>query len=130
MTITRVDRDHSQIWSGVVDDTPAVIRRYVGQDVVVYCLDVPLPYAPSHTTRVAHMRVDREHRYVLLVHTDERYRRRGYARALWEQAQQDGGVLHDAPHHRTEEGDAWAVAVGGETVDHRKRRACDARRHP
>ena len=43
---------------------------------------------------------------------------RGYARLLFEHADADfGGIFHTIPQHRTDEGSAFAAAVGGDTID-------------
>ena len=53
------------------------------------------------------------------IETAADYRREGIATALFAAAEaQLPQVLHARPEHRTEYGDAWADAVGGDTEDH------------
>ena len=40
-----------------------------------------------------------------------------YARQLWDAANAEAECFHALDHHRTAEGDAFAQAVGGETID-------------
>lgn len=40
----------------------------------------------------------------------------GYARALFDHADAERGIFHTIPTHRTEEGDAFASRVGGDTI--------------
>ena len=53
------------------------------------------------------------------VKTSHAYQRMGYARALYQRAQADfaGGIFHTVYTHRTPDGDAFAHAVGGDTID-------------
>jgi len=54
---------------------------------------------------------------VMQVETREDRRGEGLARQLWDAANaQLGTVYHSLPAHRTPEGDAFANAVGGESV--------------
>ena|SRR5690554_5588063 len=53
------------------------------------------------------------------VETASAYRREGIATSLFEAAEaQLPEVLHARPAHRTDEGNAWADSVGGDTEDH------------
>jgi len=53
------------------------------------------------------------------IETAPAYRREGIATALFAAAEARlPQVLHARPEHRTEYGDAWADAVGGDTEDH------------
>ena len=61
--------------------------------------------------------IDPETRKVCNVETAGGYTRQGLATALWEAANADGECFHDLEHHRTAEGDAFAHAVGGDTID-------------
>src|SRR5690606_31230625 len=56
-------------------------------------------------------------REVANIETREAYQRQGLARALWEAANADAECFHALDHHRTEDGDAFANAVGGATID-------------
>ena len=51
------------------------------------------------------------------VETVETHQRQGLARALWQAANAEATVLHQQDRHRTFEGDAYALAMGGETAD-------------
>lgn len=55
-------------------------------------------------------------REIANVETRAAYRRQGLARALWEAANAEATIYHALPHHRTDEGDAFAEAMGGETI--------------
>lgn len=58
-----------------------------------------------------------EHLEVAQVETRKDRRFEGLARELWDAANaQLGEVFHSLPAHRTPEGDAFAEAMGGETV--------------
>lgn len=64
------------------------------------------------------------------VETKPAHQGEGYARALYRHADDDfrGGIYHTIDAHRTEEGDAFARAVGGYTIDDARRIdvcACD-----
>lgn len=66
---------------------------------------------------VSFLTITADTRVVLNIETDDDHQRQGYARHLWETANAEGEVLHQQPHHRTFEGDAFAQAVGGEDAD-------------
>lgn len=65
---------------------------------------------------VSFLTVDAATRKVWNVETSTGHRGRGYARTLWTTANADGECFHDLEHHRTAEGDAFAYAVGGQTI--------------
>lgn len=68
---------------------------------------------------VSELVIDAATRKVWSVETLAAYQRSGYARILWDAAQADGQCFHAVEHHRTAEGDAFAHAVGGDTIaDH------------
>ncbi len=54
---------------------------------------------------------------ILSVDTDPEHRGQGYARALYEAADAAHGLLHVPTWGRTEDGDAFADAMGGDTMD-------------
>lgn len=66
--------------------------------------------------QVSFLAVSSEHRIVENVETEKAHRGNGYARMLWEIANAEGEVFHALAHHRTAEGDAFASAVGGDTI--------------
>ena len=66
---------------------------------------------------VSTLTLDAGTRLVLNVETARDHQRNGYARALWAAANADATCYHAIEHHRTDEGDAFANAVGGETID-------------
>lgn len=55
-------------------------------------------------------------REIANIETRVAYQGQGFARALWEHANAEGECFHSLEHHRTPEGDAFAQAVGGETI--------------
>ena len=55
--------------------------------------------------------------YSLHVDVDEAERGEGYARALYEHADQAQGLYHVPSWGRTAEGDAFAEAMGGDVMD-------------
>ena len=50
------------------------------------------------------------------VETRPEFQRQGLARLLWTTACDEAPAFHSLPHHRTAEGDAFAEAVGGDTI--------------
>ena len=58
-----------------------------------------------------------ETREIANIETRTAYQRQGLARALWAHANAEAECFHALDHHRTPEGDAFAWAVGGETID-------------
>jgi hypothetical protein len=76
--------------------------------------------------------VDREHVATLTAHptglilsvdVPARHRGEGYARALYEHANAEIGLYHVPAWGRTEEGDGFAEAMGGDTMGDQQ--ACD-----
>src|SRR5574337_302576 len=65
----------------------------------------------------SHLDIDAATRKVTNVETFAGFERQGFARALWEHATAEAECFHALPHHRTDEGDAFAEAMGGETID-------------
>lgn len=66
--------------------------------------------------RVAFLIIDTATRRVCNVETAAAHQREGHARSLWEAANAEADCFHDLDHHRSAEGDAFAHAVGGETI--------------
>ena len=60
--------------------------------------------------------IDATTRKVTNVETLTAYARQGLARSLWVAANAEAECFHAVEHHRTPEGDAFAQAVGGETI--------------
>ena len=60
--------------------------------------------------------IDATTRKVTNVETREEFARQGLATALWVAANAEAECFHAVEHHRTPEGDAFAQAVGGETI--------------
>ena len=60
--------------------------------------------------------IDATTRKVTNIETLDEFARQGLARSLWEAANSEGECFHAVEHHRTPEGDAFAQAVGGETI--------------
>ena len=60
--------------------------------------------------------IDADTRKVCSVETADGYTRQGLARSLWVAANAEAECFHAVEHHRTPEGDAFAQAVGGETI--------------
>ncbi len=66
---------------------------------------------------VSHLDVDPGARWILHVETMPAHQGCGYARQLWDAVNAEAECFHALDHHRTAEGDAFAQAVGGETID-------------
>jgi len=66
--------------------------------------------------QVSFLDIDADTRKVTNVETATGHERRGYARSLWEHANNEAECFHALDHHRTAEGDAFARAMGGETI--------------
>ena len=60
--------------------------------------------------------IDATTRKVTNIETLEEFARQGLARSLWVAANAEAECFHAVEHHRTPEGDAFAQAVGGETI--------------
>lgn len=67
-------------------------------------------------TEASFLLIDAGTRKVENVETLTTYARQGLASALWAAANAEGECFHAVEHHRTPEGDAFAQAVGGETI--------------
>ena len=67
--------------------------------------------------QISHLDIDSKTRMVWNVETATGHERRGYARSLWEAANAESECFHALEHHRTAEGDAYAEAMGGATID-------------
>lgn len=61
--------------------------------------------------------IDTATRKVWNIETAERFTRQGLATELWAAANAEAECYHASEHHRTPEGDAFANAVGGATID-------------
>jgi len=85
--VTRTEQDDTITYTAMVDGTDAA-------ELVVW----------SGTREVAN------------IETRPAFQRQGLASLLWEAANADGECFHSLEHHRTPEGDAFAHAVGGETI--------------
>lgn len=95
MVITRRDGDyygdatHNHIWE-ITDETGVVAELYVSTD--------------RHEIMNIEVRADR--------------RGEGLARALYETAAREMPIYHAPAAHRTAEGNAFALAVGGDTLSY------------
>ena len=67
-------------------------------------------------TEASFLIIDATTRKVTNVETLTAYARQGLARSLWVAANAEAECFHAVEHHRTPEGDAFAQAVGGETI--------------
>ena len=67
-------------------------------------------------TEASFLLIDAGTRKVENVETLDEFARQGLARSLWVAANAEGECFHAVEHHRTPEGDAFAQAVGGETI--------------
>lgn len=56
-------------------------------------------------------------RKVVNIETRTAHQGEGHARTLWEHANLEAECFHALEHHRTDDGHAFAQAVGGETID-------------
>lgn len=66
---------------------------------------------------IAELYVSTERAEIMNVHVDEDHRGEGHARALYETASDQITIFHAPVAHRTPEGDGFAEAVGGPTVE-------------
>ena len=66
--------------------------------------------------QVSTLDIDAATRQVWFVETADGFTGQGFARSLWEAANAEAECFHALAHHRTPEGDAFAQAVGGETI--------------
>ena len=67
-------------------------------------------------TEASFLLIDADTRKVENVETADGFTRQGFARSLWVAANAEAECFHAVEHHRTPEGDAFAQAVGGETI--------------
>lgn len=67
-------------------------------------------------TEASFLLIDADTRKVAYVETLTTYARQGLASALWVAASAEGECFHAVEHHRSPQGDAFAQAVGGETI--------------
>ena len=67
-------------------------------------------------TEASFLLIDADTRKVVNIETATTYARQGLARSLWDAANAEAECFHAVEHHRTPEGDAFAQAVGGETI--------------
>ena len=65
---------------------------------------------------VSELVIDSATRKVANVETLTAYRGQGIARSLWTAANAEAECYHAVEHHRTDEGELFAQAVGGETI--------------
>ena len=86
--------------------------RYSEQDDITHIWEATIDgqvagslYVTLDTQEVAQIEVTPEHR------------RQGIATQLWEQATSEMEIFHAYEAHRTEEGQAFAEAVGGEEIE-------------
>ena len=86
------------------------IMKSIDSDTTTYTLMV-------NGTDAAELTIWTETREIANVETRAAFQRQGHARTLWEHANAEGQVFHSLDHHRTPEGDAFAHAMGGETID-------------
>lgn len=86
------------------------ITRTETHDGIAYALAVA-------GAEVSVLVVDTATRKVVNVETLTAHRGLGYARRLWAHANTEAPCFHAVEHHRTTEGDAFAHAVGGDTID-------------
>ena len=80
-----------------------------GMDAIIYSLIVD-------GAQVAHLDAHRNG-LILNVEVAEDHRGEGYARALYEHADQAQGLYHVPAWGRTADGDAFADAMGGDVMD-------------
>lgn len=87
----------------------ATITRTEQDDTIAYSLVID-----GH--EVSELIIDAATRKVANVETATAHRGQGHARALWAHANAEAQCFHAIEHHRTPEGDAFALAVGGDTI--------------
>ena len=66
--------------------------------------------------QVSYLNIDATTRQVWNIETADGFTRQGFARALWETANDDAECFHALDHHRTAEGNFFAHGVGGATI--------------
>lgn len=67
-------------------------------------------------TLIAELYVSTDRHEIMNIEVTETHRGQGHARALYETASKQMDVYHAPAAHRSPEGNAFAEAVGGETV--------------
>lgn len=87
----------------------ATITRTEQSDTIAYSLVID-----GH--EVSELVIDAATRKVVNVETATAHRGQGHARTLWAHANTEAECFHAIEHHRTPEGDAFALAVGGDTI--------------
>lgn len=90
--------------------TTTEITRTAQTDTITYALVID-------GTEVSELVIDATTRKVVNVETLTAHRGQGHARTLWTHATAEAECFHAVEHHRTAEGDAFAHAVGGDTID-------------
>ncbi len=65
---------------------------------------------------IAELYVSTDRHEIMNIWVDDDHRGEGHARALYETAASQMDIFHAPTAHRTPEGDAFAEAVGGETI--------------
>lgn len=70
----------------------------------------------SDDTVIAELYVSTDRHEIMNIWVHEDHRGEGHARRLYEAAAAQMDIFHAPEGHRTEEGNAFAEAVGGETV--------------
>ena len=86
------------------------ITKATHEDLTTYALIID-------GEEVATLDIETDTRIVAHVETLMEHRGNGYARALWDHANTEAECFHALEHHRTAEGQCFAEAVGGETID-------------
>ena len=86
------------------------ITRTAQADTITYAVEIDGATASQ-------LVIDATTRKVVNIETSRAHQRQGYARQLWEAANAEAECYHAVEHHRTPEGDAFAHAVGGYTID-------------
>ena len=89
------------------------INRSTTEDRTIWILLI------DDDTEIASLEVWTANGEIANVKTSHPYQRMGYAHALYRRAQSDfdGGIFHTVYTHRTPDGDAFAHAVGGDTIE-------------
>jgi len=89
--------------------TTQIITRTRQDDTITYAALVA-------GEQVSFLTIDAATRKVCNVETAAGFARQGLARSLWEAANAEAECFHDLDHHRTAEGDLFALAAGGRTI--------------
>jgi GNAT superfamily N-acetyltransferase len=88
------------------------VKRYAAHDDLNHTWTI---YGPDGTT-ISALYVDMVTCEVRSIETHPDHRWQGHATALWNAATQMFPVRHSHQAHRTDEGSAWASAVGGDAA--------------